>query len=448
LQPASSVMRTTGSLISVSLDTESPPPPVDLQIGQSQVKVGLAGTGVSAGDRINLIIDDHRIDYVLTLSDVKNGSANIAVPENIGLISKREIGAAIVDISGNISKYLISSKVEMMFDFENQVPRTVSPGTVLDFDGIAIALSTNSGYTLSSWPIGFVGKGFHTGEGLVTPSIGIGVWGGLDNYGRELYPSPTISLKNGMTATSAKFAVGELTIPMVVLYYDSAGNEILKQNYPARGGSSIFYVDATMPEGKEYSTIKLSFNAGQWIWLDDISISGGRAEYIDSPATHNVVSSGSYFSGVTDTVFTVSDITCLAGSSGGIHGGAGTDVLKLTGKDEILDIVTLNSGIAEKISSVEVFDLTGTGNNTLKLSMKDVLNLGHEDLFIQDGHTQLLVKGDVGDRVVLSGMSGLESGSWSNKGLAAIDGYAYNVYENAALNVELIVQHAITTTLV
>ncbi len=113
-----------------------------------------------------------------------------------------------------------------------------------------------------------------------------------------------------------------------------------------------------------------------------------------------------------------------------------------------MDIVTLNSGIAEKISSVEVFDLTGTGNNTLKLSMKDVLNLGHEDLFIQDGHTQLLVKGDVGDRVVLSGMSGLESGSWSNKGLAAIDGYAYNVYENAALNVELIVQHAITTTLV
>lgn len=437
-------------LYDVKLDTESPPPPVDLKIGQSQVTVGLAGKGVSVGDRINLIIDDHRVDYVLTQNDVKGGVAIIAANKGIDLTLARSIGVAIVDVSGNTSKYLTKSKFEMNFDFEDQAPRLVNPGTVLDFDGIAVKLSTNGGYDRERWPNGIIQKGFHTGEGLVTPSIGIGVWGGywVDVHGLPL-SHPTISLKNGVTATSAKFAVGELTAPLTVAYFDSSGSQILTQNYPALGGSSIFYVEATMPEGREYSTIKLIFSTNQWIWLDDISISGSNGlSYIDPPEFNNVVSNGGYFAGAADTVFTLSDVMHLAGSSGGIHGGAGTDMLKLLGKDEVLDIAALNGGVEEKISSIEVFDLTGTGNNTLKLSMKDVLELGHKDVFRPDGHTQLMVKGNAGDRVELSGMPGLDAGHWINQGMVAVKGAAYVVYENSALNVELLVQSAVTTQLV
>ncbi|MGU7785150.1 hypothetical protein ACV22Z_34435, partial [Burkholderia sp. PU8-34] len=101
-----------------------------------------------------------------------------------------------------------------------------------------------------------------------------------------------------------------------------------------------------------------------------------------------------------------------------------------------------------KLSSIEIIDITGTGNNTLKLSMSDVLELGHENLFRADGHTQLMVNGNSGDRVELSGMAGFDAGHWSNQGMVAVNGMTYVVYENAALNVELLVQSAVTTQLV
>ncbi len=424
----------------VTLDTESPPPPVDLRIGQSQVTVDLAGTGVSVGDRINLIIDDRRIDYVLSRDDIKNESAIIKIAKDISLAGKIE--AAIVNVAGSSSKYFSEPKVELVLDFENESPRAVKPGSVMSFDGISITLSKFPG-SGAPYPIGFVEKGFKIEDGLTTPSIGIGMWGG-----GKLYSPPTISLEHGVTAKSARFAVGGLSESLVVQYCDSKGNEIFNQSYSSRSVAGIFYVEATMPEGKEYSVIKLNFGALDWIWLDDITLSNNGPIYTGPPISQNVVGDGGYYAGSADTVFTVSDVSCIARGSGGIHGGAGKDVLKLIGKDQILDITELNSGIAEKISSVEVFDLTGTGNNTLKLSMKDVLNMGHEDLFRQDGNVQLLVKGDAGDKVELSGMSGLDSGNWAESGSTEIDGVIFNVYENAAFNVELIVQEAVTTNLV
>ncbi|KWE58581.1 hypothetical protein WL77_27165 [Burkholderia ubonensis] len=162
-----------------------------------------------------------------------------------------------------------------------------------------------------------------------------------------------------------------------------------------------------------------------------------------------VLLSGFYAGGHENDVFNVGDVRYFDGDGAGVHGGAGIDTLKLIGSGQVMDLSKLmNVNGHDKLSSIEIIDITGTGNNTLKLSMGDVLTLGHEDVFRIDGHTQMMVKGNAGDRVELSGMAGLDAGHWTNQGMAAIDGTAYQVYENAALNVELLVQSSVTTELV
>ena len=80
---------------------------------------------------------------------------------------------------------------------------------------------------------------------------------------------------------------------------------------------------------------------------------------------------------------------------------SGQDTIALTGDHQILDLTALSGKTAAaKISGVEVFDLGGH-QNTLKVSLLDVLNLGEQDLFIHDGKQQVVVKGATGDAVDL-----------------------------------------------
>ncbi|KVH69080.1 hypothetical protein WJ42_03465 [Burkholderia cepacia] len=162
-----------------------------------------------------------------------------------------------------------------------------------------------------------------------------------------------------------------------------------------------------------------------------------------------VASDAAYYGSSHGTEFQLDHVSYFSGTHAGLHGGVGIDTLKLTGANELLDLSKLiHVDGSSKLSSIEIIDITGTGDNVLKLSMRDVLELGHENLFRTDGHTQMMVKGNAGDRVELSGMSGLDDGHWANQGMVAVDGMAYVVYENTALNVELLVQSAVSTQLV
>ncbi|WP_366919726.1 Ig-like domain-containing protein [Burkholderia orbicola] len=88
--------------------------------------------------------------------------------------------------------------------------------------------------------------------------------------------------------------------------------------------------------------------------------------------------------------------------------------------------------------------LTIGDSGALKLSLSDVLQDGARDLFADDCHTRLRVKGEAGDVLELSG---LDSGAhdWISDGDAVIDGIAYTVYESGAQHAELLVQHGIDT---
>ncbi|AYQ56073.1 alpha integrin [Bathymodiolus thermophilus thioautotrophic gill symbiont] len=72
-----------------------------------------------------------------------------------------------------------------------------------------------------------------------------------------------------------------------------------------------------------------------------------------------------------------------------VDGGGNTDTLKLAGVDLSLDLTQIDNG---RIQDIEIIDLTGSGNNTLKLNLNDLLDISSET-------NVLKVIGDTGDKV-------------------------------------------------
>lgn len=122
------------------------------------------------------------------------------------------------------------------------------------------------------------------------------------------------------------------------------------------------------------------------------------------------------------------------------------ETLQLTGKDQQLDLTVLSS----KIESIEIFDITGSGDNTLKLDLNALLQHGEKDLFIEDGKTQLMVKGNEGDVIQLKDIlpEGSDISEWQHQdGTITVAGVEYNVYSHGD-DAELLVQQGLKTELV
>jgi hypothetical protein len=117
-----------------------------------------------------------------------------------------------------------------------------------------------------------------------------------------------------------------------------------------------------------------------------------------------------------------------------IDGGTGIDTIALSGGGLALDLTQIanqsasNTNGSSRINSIEAIDLTGTGNNTLKLKVNDLFDMTGFYTFAATGRRQLLVKGNTGDAVDLDDGSGTTG--WTQAGTQTIDSVTYDAWNH------------------
>jgi len=123
---------------------------------------------------------------------------------------------------------------------------------------------------------------------------------------------------------------------------------------------------------------------------------------------------------------------------------AGVTTLQLVTSDQSLDLTTMDT---TRLQGVDRIDLTGTGSNTLTLSLQEVLALGDQDNCTADqgwtgladsqGRHQLVVDGEGADQVVISG------GGFVSAGTAECNGVQYAVYNSLTDSAQLLVSQQV-----
>ena len=144
-----------------------------------------------------------------------------------------------------------------------------------------------------------------------------------------------------------------------------------------------------------------------------------------------------------------------------IDGGGGIDTIQLDGAGITLDLTLIanQGGSDSRLSSIERIDITGSGANTLKLALKDVLDMAGMNSFNNangwlDGtydlggggagdanavtRHQLVIDGNAGDAVTTTGW-GASVGTVTN------GGHTYAVY-NQGSYAQLLIDQTITRT--
>jgi hypothetical protein len=131
-----------------------------------------------------------------------------------------------------------------------------------------------------------------------------------------------------------------------------------------------------------------------------------------------------------------------------IDGGAGVDKIVLSGSSITLDLRLVanqaggNPDGGSRIDSIESIDLTGSGNNTLILTAKDVLDMGSAKLFINNTRQQLMVLGNAGDTLDLA--DGTGTTGWIRATSEMISGVTHNTWIHTTSLAVVYVNTAVT----
>ncbi|MGB3127664.1 MAG: Ig-like domain-containing protein [Pseudomonas sp.] len=425
----------------VTLDQAVEAPTAISWDGQA-IHVEFASDGVKVGDTLHIMVDGIAIEHTLNASEVASGSIDHHWPSSIN-DAPADMRAALIDDVGNISDYRVSTKATVNTFTEN-------------FNGQATtAFVVGHTYTLNDFTVTAVhmNTGWNTGFGISnmagTPSTSTALE--LGTAGAIL----RLDITNPEPVNTVSLTVGDLSTneQLTAIFRDAAGNEVYREVLTSADGR-LAKITCELPYGEEFKSVDLVLadgpSATTYIWIDDIKF--GHYDYQaqssvePSAANQTITDAGAYLGGDEDNTFSIADVTLLNASTSGVTGNGGLDTLKLSGKDQVLDLTKLG----EKISSVEVIDLTGTGNNTLNLSLSDVLEQGGTSLFTEDDNVQMMVKGHTGDKVNLDDLlvDGTDPGNWANSGQVTVGGVVYEVYRHDSLDAELLVQQGVQTNLV
>ncbi|MES2247252.1 MAG: Ig-like domain-containing protein [Pseudomonadota bacterium] len=411
----------------VTLDTATPHAPTAVALGNGQVTVSFDKAAVSPGDRIHLLNGNQNVDYLLTAADMAAGQATIAV----GDVSLN-LAAAVVSATGNHSLYMVIRSNADREDFDAGEAVELAPGQTADAgallltrkDAAADAASSNNGVFDSASP----------------------------DHGQAWHISGTTraSLK-GNTYNAIEFDWRHSQTTQSVTFYDASGKVIFEGTFgqdhslPADGHSKFIMPDGLSFASFDIRTGRVDGIDTDWIEVDNVSLAVlyPHPELVGIPTLQEIqAGSDVHYGGAGDDVFLLPDVSYFEGSHAKVIGNEGLDTLTLTGADQTLDLTTATG----KLSGVEIIDITGTGDNTLKLSLADVMENGALDQFVTDGRVQMMVKGDTGDTVTLSDAlpNGTDPGDWVRGADVTLDDVVYEAYTHSGFDAALLVQQGVT----
>ena len=272
------------------------------------------------------------------------------------------------------------------------------------------------------------------------PMLGTGQTLGVDNnatFKLDFGSTDSVTMIMGGWGASTEAQTGTV----VVKIYNPVGELVETQTITHPGSPTHYdtFETITPPAGEKIGHLVFEVNNPKDMLFDKISWTP------TTPAAPAVVNLLETATTEQDDTFNLASIEEFAQGDTVFTGTDAISTLKLTGSGQVLDLTALT----DKFSSIEKIDITGTGHNTLKLALDDVLAHGAPDLFVNDGKTQMMVNGDAGDVVDLQGLIGsLDPGTWANQGNVTVGGVSYNVYSHSSLDAELLVQQGVTTNLI
>ncbi|MRT26107.1 hypothetical protein GJV14_19320 [Enterobacteriaceae bacterium RIT697] len=407
---------TEGAVHQVQLDTTQPNAPEMINREGNYLTVSLKDSNVVAGDKIIVHINNKNAFYTLTNADILAGQAVITLPANIPLSA--EYRAAFMDIHGNISDYY--SRKEYIVDFEDApLFQGVTAGKTYDIGLVSLTWSGNSNFN------GIVNWDSHE----------------LLNDGRS---AMKMELNKGFKSNKVSFFIGGLNRTSMVLEFYDGATKI--HTHTIDGKRVNQNVTVTLPAGKKFTSIIFPGGSSDEYSVDNFNFHSSTNKILPTETVQNIVKDDLISVGDNlDNIFVVHNVSDLSKIEM-LNGNGGIDTLKLAGANQTLDLTNFLS----KIQSMEVIDITGSGNNTINLSLGDILQQGGKDLLNMSGNVQMVLKGNAGDKVNLSDLlpDNGDVGDWSSSGNVTVGGVVYTVWQHSALDAELLVQSGVTTNVI
>jgi hypothetical protein len=133
-----------------------------------------------------------------------------------------------------------------------------------------------------------------------------------------------------------------------------------------------------------------------------------------------------------------------------IDGGTGIDTIKLDGSGIVVDLTLVKT---TTVQNIEKIDLTGSGDNTLKLNLTDLLQLSDKLNSFNSSNTtsglgatvaknQLMIEGDTGDKVTLTDLT-----SWTADATNVVaNGTTYVAYNHNTSAAQLLIDQQLAVT--
>jgi hypothetical protein len=284
--------------------------------------------------------------------------------------------------------------------------------------------------------------------------------------------TPDIHFRMGFTA-NLKTIIG------YVYFYDTNGALISKVNVPI-ADRTIQKVDFTAPAGRLIGSVGFKYSDNTPMYADDFE--WGRTIPASNTQGLNVIADDVIVADESAVVDKATDIPGensadqsetgqQAGSEN--HGDAPEETQeKPEAKSDaesgakpeaegVTDAANPATGTA-KASAAEVVAETVDDakaqhilvvdheSGVMQLSLNNVLESGAEGLFVDDASQQLLIRGEVGDKIELSDLlkDGTDTGDWKQvAGTVTVAGEKYEVYQHSGADVELLVQQGVQVDL-